>query len=369
MKVLFAGGGTGGHIYPALALARHLRETYGAEVLFAGTERGMEKQIVPAAGFELKLMPVIGLERRLSLRAGRAVFLAASGVLTAKRLIRDFKPDVVVGTGGYVAGPVVLAARLLGVPTVIHEQNAIPGLTNVILSRLVKRVCLSIPGSGKYFPSAERTVVTGNPRASEAAKAAGAPAGDVPLLPNVPVLLCVGGSHGAARLNEAFSGSVGRVLSACDVQVVYVTGRRYYEDIRKTTEPLQVRFPKRLHILPYHPALPELLTRTNLIVSRAGATTLAEITALGVPAILVPSPNVTNNHQEHNARMLSDSGAAILIPEAELEAESLSKRLIELFSDRHILAGMAQASKSLGVPDAAERMTAVLVEVMRKRPA
>jgi UDP-N-acetylglucosamine--N-acetylmuramyl-(pentapeptide) pyrophosphoryl-undecaprenol N-acetylglucosamine transferase len=360
MRVLFAGGGTGGHIYPALALARYLVAVDGAEVLFAGTEHGMEKDIVPAAGFRLETIPVVGFTRRLSLQLGRAVFLAASGTLAARKLIKQFKPDVVVGTGGYVAGPVVFAAAISGIPTVIHEQNAIPGMTNVMLARFSRQVCLSFPGSEKHFPRSGRTELTGNPRATEAAAATGERASDIKLLPHVPVLLCVGGSHGAAKLNEAFSGALDDVLSRCEAQVVYVTGKRYYEDIYGKLSPLFIRFPNRLHVLPYYPALPDLMKRSHLMVSRAGATTLAEITALGMPSVLIPSPNVTNNHQEHNARSLSDHGAAVLLCERELTNERLAKELVDLLSHRDRLDAMAAASLALGVPDAAERMANVI---------
>ena len=364
MRVLFTGGGTGGHIYPALALARYLRANVGADVLFVGTQRGMENDIVPAAGFPLEKIPVVGLQRKLSLQAGRALFLAASSVWAAKRIIKTYRPDVVVGTGGYVAGPVVLAARMSRIPTVIHEQNAIPGLTNVVLSRFATRVCLSFAGSESYFPRPERLVLTGNPRATEAAQASGADADDVALLPDVPVLLCVGGSHGALTLNEVFSASVGQVLDGCDAQVVYVTGRRYYDDILANLQGVLARYPHRLHILPYHPALPGLMRKTDLMVSRAGATTLAEITALGVPSVLVPSPNVTNNHQEHNARALSEHGAAVLLTERQLTESRLSELLITLLSKKEKLQQMQASCRSLGVVDAAERMAAVIREII-----
>ncbi|HAA38289.1 MAG TPA: undecaprenyldiphospho-muramoylpentapeptide beta-N-acetylglucosaminyltransferase [Firmicutes bacterium] len=366
MRVIFTGGGTGGHIYPALALARYVQAHEGAEVLFVGTEQGMEKQIVPAAGFELHTIPVMGLERRLSLRLGRAVFLAAAAVLRARRLIRSFRPDVVVGTGGYVAGPVVLAARLAGVPTVIHEQNAIPGLTNVWLSRIVDRVCLSMPGSEQYFPNPRKTILTGNPRATEAAQAAGASPPPQPVLqPRLPLLLCVGGSHGALKLNEAFAGSLRRVLTETKAQVVYITGRRYYEELNRQLTELQQQYPERLHLLPYHDQLPLLLARADLMVSRAGATTLAELTALGVPCIVIPSPNVTNNHQEHNARLLADHDAAVLIREHELTTTVLAAQLVALLNDQQRLQAMAAASQRLGMPDAAARMTAVMRDVCR----
>jgi UDP-N-acetylglucosamine--N-acetylmuramyl-(pentapeptide) pyrophosphoryl-undecaprenol N-acetylglucosamine transferase len=329
MRVILAGGGTGGHIYPALALARHLRDAGGNEVLFVGTERGMEKDIVPSAGFELETIPVIGLERRLSPKLGKGVLLAGRGMFQARQILRSFRPDVVVGTGGYVAGPVVLAALLSRLPTVIHEQNAIPGFTNVSLARWVDKVCVSFPGCEQFFPRRNRVVVTGNPRASEAAQAAGTKDGFIPgLLAGIPLLACVGGSHGAARLNDAFAGSVEEILAAVDVQIVYVTGRIYFDELAKKLDGLSIRFPRRLHVLPFHPALPDLLANTALVVSRAGATTLSEITALGVPAIIVPSPNVTNNHQEYNAGILVKQEAALMLPEQELDRPTLTRLII-----------------------------------------
>ncbi len=365
MRVLFAAGGTGGHIYPALALARHLCVSEGADTLFVGTERGLENELVPAGGFDLEKIPVVGLERRVSLQAGRALLLAGAGLWSAGRVIRRFQPDVVVGMGGYVAGPVVLSAVLAGKPAVIHEQNAVPGLTNVLLSRLVRRVCLSFPGSERYFPRRVSTVLTGNPRASEALLAAGSPGSPLPgLLPGVPMLLAVGGTHGAARLNEVFVRCIEPLLTSCDLQIVYITGRRYFSALAQQLESLHSRFPHRLHLLPYHPALPELLARAALTVSRAGATTCAEITVLGVPAVLVPSPNVTNNHQEHNARSLAEHGAALLVREAELDSAGLTASLAGLLRDRDALRRMSASGKALGFPEAAAACAAVLHEVM-----
>ncbi|NLM51386.1 MAG: undecaprenyldiphospho-muramoylpentapeptide beta-N-acetylglucosaminyltransferase [Firmicutes bacterium] len=368
MRVLFAGGGTGGHIYPALALARYLRRQEKAEVLFVGTERGMEKEIVPQAGFALETIPVIGLERRLSLRLVRTALLAAKGVREARKILAAFRPDVVVGTGGYVAGPVVLAARLARIPTIIHEQNAIPGLTNIWLSRLANRVCLSLAGSEQYFPRPEKTILTGNPRASEAVQAAadGSTVLQPQLAPGRPVLLCVGGSHGAAKLNEVFSGCLELILTACEAQIVYITGPKYYEPIKKQTELIRRRFADRLHILPYHRQLPRLLAQTDLVISRAGATTLAEITAIGVPAVLIPSPNVTNNHQEYNARIMAEKGAALIIREQELSVAGLATRLVELLLNQKRLQEMARASKALGMPEAAAKMAKIIYELAHK---
>jgi UDP-N-acetylglucosamine--N-acetylmuramyl-(pentapeptide) pyrophosphoryl-undecaprenol N-acetylglucosamine transferase len=267
--------------------------------------------------------------------------------------------------GGYVAGPVVLAAALAGTPAVIHEQNAIPGLTNLLLSRLARRVCLSFPGSERYFPPRASTILTGNPRASEALQVAAIPGTPPPgLLPGVPVLLAVGGTHGSARLNEVFAQCVEPLLTASDLQIVYITGRRYFTALAERLNPLNNRFPSRLHLMPYHSSLPQLLARAALVISRAGATTCAEITALGVPAVLIPSPNVTNNHQEHNARSLAAHGAALLVREAELDGADLTNTLAVLLRDRDALRRMSVAGKALGFPKASAACAAVLHEVL-----
>lgn len=365
MRVLFAGGGTGGHIFPALALARHLQQTVKAEVLFVGTSRGMETKFVPQAGFPLETIPVEGFSRRLSPQLLKSVFTASRGVVASLKLVGSFRPHIVVGTGGYVAGPVVLAAWVKGVPTIIHEQNAIPGLTNKLLSRFARRVCLSFPAGGHLFPSPGKVVVTGNPRASEAAALLGNKDAGVPgLLPGVPVLTCVGGSHGALRLNEAFSCGLENILRNHDVQVVYVTGERYFAELEKKLNPLMLRFPGRLHLLPFHSKLPRLLSVSSLLVSRAGATTLAEITALGLPAVLVPSPNVVDNHQEHNARVLSEHGAAVLLSEDELDR--LPGVIGSLLESPHKLEEMSARSRELGFPDAAEKMTELIISLAKK---
>lgn len=365
MRVLFAGGGTGGHIFPALALARHLQQTVQAEILFVGTGHGMETKFVPQAGFTLKTIPAEGFSRRLSPQLVKTVFTASRGVAASLKLVRSFRPHIVVGTGGYVAGPVVLAAWLLGIPAIIHEQNAVPGLTNKLLSRFARQVCLSFPTGIQFFPRPDKVVVTGNPRASEAAALLGNRDAGVPgLLPGVPVLACVGGSHGALRLNEAFSGGLETILKNLDVQVVYVTGERYFDELEKKLSALVLRFPRRLHLLPFHPQLPKLLSVSSLLVSRAGATTLAEITALGLPAVLVPSPNVVDNHQEHNARFLSESGAAVLLPEEELDR--LPEVIVSLLKSPQKLEQMRLSSRELGVPDAAEKMSRLIVSLAKK---
>lgn len=365
MRVLIAAGGTGGHIFPALALARYLRGE-NHELLFVGTEKGMERELVPEAGFPLETIAVEGLERRLSPHLGRALFMAAGGVLAARGIMRRFRPNVVVGTGGYVTGPVVLAAVASRLPALIHEQNAIPGFTNAVLARWVSRVCVSFPGGERYFPKGSRLVLTGNPRATEAVSSAlSEEIAPTELKPGLPVLLCVGGSHGAGRLNQVFSDSLTQVLAAQDVQVVYITGKRYYAEVAAKLAKLQVRFPRRLLVLPFHPLLPSFLARSSLVISRAGATTLAEITALGVPSVLVPSPNVTSNHQEYNARYLSDNSAAVLILERDLSCQVLAEIVTALLGDKKRLAGMSAAARVLGFPDAAERLTSVLKEIAK----
>ncbi|PTL39710.1 undecaprenyldiphospho-muramoylpentapeptide beta-N-acetylglucosaminyltransferase [Alkalicoccus saliphilus] len=353
MKVLISGGGTGGHIYPALALIRHLEKEHEAEFLYVGTEKGLEASIVPKAGIKFKSVHITGFRRKLSAENVKTVLRFLKAVKTARKYIEEFKPDIVIGTGGYVCGPVVYAASKAGVPTIIHEQNSVPGLTNKFLARYVDKIAVSFNEAENYFPK-EKVVFTGNPRASEAAetKGSGGALKAVGLSNELPTVLIVGGSRGARPINEA-------VMSAFpswdgqDFQVVYVTGEVHYEEIAAD---LKEKETEKLKAVPYIDDMPSLLKEVNLVVARAGATTLAELTALGLPSILVPSPYVTNNHQFKNAKALVDKGAAVLIEENSLNAESLTQAIQQgLTAENEQL--MKKKALEAGVPESAALLT------------
>ncbi|WP_147802407.1 undecaprenyldiphospho-muramoylpentapeptide beta-N-acetylglucosaminyltransferase [Alkalicoccus halolimnae] len=349
MKVLVSGGGTGGHIYPALALIRHLEREENAEFLYIGTEKGLEASIVPKAGVPFKSVHITGFRRKISFENVKTIARFVKATRTAKKYISDFNPDVVIGTGGYVCGPVVFAAARAGIPTIVHEQNSVPGLTNKFLSKYVDKVAVSFEEAAQYFPK-DKVVFTGNPRASEVAehKSDHSSLAALGLSENKPTVLIVGGSRGAKPINEAVMAAF-QDWKEESFQVVYVTGEVHYEEIADKMAGVSSN---NIKTVSYIDDMPALLKEVHLVIARAGATTLAEITALGLPSILVPSPHVTNNHQFKNASALVDKGAAILLEENELTAELLTAS-IRSGLDKNNQIKMKEKAFEAGVPEAA----------------
>lgn len=355
MRIVLTGGGTGGHIYPALAVAKQCSVEYPeSEFLYIGGEKGLEKSLVPKENIPFEAINITGFRRKITTDNIKTVVRFLRGVRTSKKLLRQFNPDVIIGTGGYVCGPVVYAAAKLGIPSLIHEQNAIPGLTNRFLSKYVNTVAVSFEDSEKAFPGVKRVVYTGNPRATTVSEAdyklglasLGLPEGS-------KIVLVVGGSGGAKAINDAMIQMSPLLHSLEHIHFVYVTGERYYES---TVEQIQSRIgklPSNLMVLPYVHNMPEVLACTSLIINRAGASFLAEITALGIPSILIPSPNVTNNHQEKNARQLERAGAAEVILEADIKGEHIFGVIQSIIEDKTKHQLMSDASRSLGKPDSA----------------
>lgn len=363
MRIVLTGGGTGGHIYPALAIGRQMRQSDPAsELLYIGTERGLESRIVPEADVPFEAIDITGFKRKLSLDNVRTIIRFFRGVSRSKQLLRSFRPDVVVGTGGYVCGPVVYAAASLGIPTLIHEQNVDPGLTNKFLSRYASVVAVSFEDSlSRFGKETKKTVYTGNPCATAVLQAVrGRGLASLGLRDGRKLVLCVGGSRGAKAFNEAILDMAGRLETLRDIELVFVTGEIYYEQTLSRLEAREGGKPHNLHIRPYIHNMAEVLADAALVISRSGASSLAEITALGLPSILVPSPNVTANHQEANARSLVDAGAAEMILERELSGERLLETIRSVTSDTARLAKMSKASLGLGMPEAAVRIAAEL---------
>lgn len=363
MRIVVSGGGTGGHIYPALALIREInQEVDQAQFLYIGTENGLESKLVGRENIPFKSIFITGFKRKFSLDNFKTIYRFIKGVKDSKRMLKEFKPDVVIGTGGYVCGPVVYAAAKLGIPTIIHEQNSVPGLTNKFLSRYVDRIAVCFEEAKQYFPT-EKVVMTGNPRASEVVNQDGAKGKrSVGLNPNVPAVLIFGGSRGARPINEAVLKSLVQI-SEKPYQVLYVTGDVHYDEVKTEVEILGN--PENVIIKPFIHNMPEVLAGIDLTVSRAGATTLAELTALGIPSILIPSPYVTNNHQEKNARALSDHGAAELVLESELNSAKLIEKIDSILMQPQKLMKMGAAAKKLGVPDSAQRLLNVIKEIKK----
>ncbi|UII57319.1 undecaprenyldiphospho-muramoylpentapeptide beta-N-acetylglucosaminyltransferase [Cytobacillus spongiae] len=365
MKIVVSGGGTGGHIYPALALIREIqKQRKDVEFLYIGTEKGLESSLVPRENIPFKSIHITGFKRKISFENAKTVMRFLKGVKESKRMLKEFKADVVIGTGGYVCGPVVYAASKLGIPTIIHEQNSIPGLTNKFLSRYVNKIAICFEEAKAFFPE-EKVVFTGNPRASEVLGKDGAKGRiSVGLKTSSPVVLIFGGSRGAKPINEAVIKSLNE-LREKPYEVVYVTGDVHYESVKKEVE--LVGNPRNVHVKPFIHNMPEVLAGVDLTVARAGATTLAELTSLGVPSILIPSPYVTANHQEKNARSLTDKGAAKLLLEKELSSQKLVETIDEILMDKTKLFEMKASAKELGIPDAAERLFNLMKELVEKK--
>ncbi len=360
MRLIIGGGGTGGHIYPGLALARYaLAVKKDNEILFVGSAAGLEQKIIPSSGFKLATIPASGFQRSFR-QIGLFLNSFFKGIAQACTIINDYKPDVILGTGGFVAAPLVVAALIMRVPVVIHEQNALPGLANRLLAPFVSRVCVSFVETGKKMPRCSRVEHTGNPRSSEVAKYTRSEGCRyLELDENRLVILVFSGSRGALKVNEVVSEYLLHTNLPEDLTVIFVTGDLYFKEISGKLDPL----PGQVKLFPYLDRMPEALAAADLAITRSGATTLAELTALGLPAILVPSPNVVNNHQYFNARILADVGAAILIEEKDFNRDRLEREINRISGKPDLRAGMKQKSRALGVVDAAERLYRSLEEV------
>lgn len=365
MKIVVSGGGTGGHIYPALALIREIQKTHkDCSFLYIGTEKGLESQLVPRENILFKSIYITGFKRKLSFENVKTVFRFLKGVSESKKMLKEFGADVVIGTGGYVCGPVVYAAAKLGIPTIIHEQNSVPGLTNKFLSRYSTKIAVCFEEAKSYFPSS-KTVLTGNPRASEVVSFTGKKGLEtVGLDPMKRTVLVVGGSRGARPINEAVL-KVMSLLGEKPYQLLYVTGDVHYEKV--VEEMKLIGNPDNVVVKPFIHNMPEVLAGIDLVVARSGATTLAELTALGVPSILIPSPYVTNNHQEKNADSLVNQGAAVMILEKELTGNKLLSTMDQILLTEQELIKMKKAAKSLGLPDASARMYKIMEEIVKSK--
>jgi UDP-N-acetylglucosamine--N-acetylmuramyl-(pentapeptide) pyrophosphoryl-undecaprenol N-acetylglucosamine transferase len=345
-KVMIAAGGTAGHVVPALAVAEELHAR-GIEVEFIGGERA-EAELVPAAGYPFHTLRVSGLDRRNALRAARALLLAGRAVLQARRLLRRGGADAVLGGGGYVAGPVGLAARTLRLPLVLTEADSHLGVTNRMLAPLARRVCLAFPLQGRH---GGRYLVTGRPVPR------GTGAGDreaarerLGIRPDGPCLLVFGGSLGALRLNHAAIDAFG---TAAPCEVLHASGRRDYDELRRRLD--ELGSPAHYHLFPYVEPFADVLGASDLVAARAGGSVL-EVAAAGLPAILVPYPAASADHQTSNARYMETAGAAVVVPDDELDGPRLAREVGALLGAPQRMGEMAAAARAVARPDAAERI-------------
>lgn len=369
-KILFATGGTGGHINPALAVAGYIRDNYPqAQILFVGTATRMEAQLVPAAGYVFKTIEIQGFSREMSLNGIKhnlkTLKLLVSSTSQAKKIIKDFSPDAVIGFGGYVSGPVLSAAASMGIPTAIHEQNAFPGVTNKNLAKKVDCVMLTAKEAEKLFKPKNPCVVTGLPIRSEIVNADKEFARAKLKLDNRPLVLSMGGSLGAKSINEAMKFLIEKTCDKKDCYYLHATGKNGVGMIDEIAKDIKLEENPQVMLREYINDMDCCLAAADLVICRAGASSLCEIEALGKPSILVPYPYAAENHQYYNAKTLSDIGAAILIEEKDFSGERLLSEVEKLISDPKRLDGMGQKAKSIAILDASKRITDCLCGIVK----
>ena len=356
LRVIVAGGGTGGHLFPGLAVADALAKRRPCRIVFVGASRGIETRVVGKRGFPLRTLPVRALRGQGPLGLATSALRLPASLVSAWRLVDELRPELLIGVGGYASAPAVVAGWARRIPTVLLEQNAHPGLTNRLLARFADRVCVAFPESAPYFPSG-RTIETGNPVRPPVSQPA-------ERRPEGFSILIFGGSAGAHRLNEIGVEAMERLAGpAPRARIVHQTGEADFAWVRARYRERSIE----ADVRPFIDDMAAAYAGADLVVCRAGATTLAELTALGKPAVLVPYPYAADDHQRKNAQSLVGRGAAMMILDRELSAENLSQAIGELRAQPERLAAMATAASALGRPDAAERVVDVCLNLVRDR--
>ena len=350
MRAILAGGGTGGHVIPALAIANQLKKSYGAEVLFIGTARGIENRLVPAAGYPLQLVRVGALKNVTLITRAKTAFDLPRAIWDASRMLNEFAPDIVVGVGGYASGPAMVAAVVKHIPTLAFEPNVVPGFANRVVARFVSAAAVHFEETAKYFRHAE---VTGVPVRQAFFEIPPKRAG-------TPTLLVFGGSQGAHAINEAMFRCL-KVLQreAPGIHIIHQTGERDYNDALAAYRSLG----ESAEVFKFIEDMPSAFARADLVVCRSGASTVAEITAAGKPAIFVPFPRAADDHQRVNAEALAQAGAAVVVEESKLEGVWLAETIAALMQDAPRLKRMSQVARELAHPNAAKDIAAMAARV------
>lgn len=365
IRLIVTGGGTGGHLFPGISLAQAMMGAYpSCEVLFIGTERKVDRTALSSLGFETTTIKSQGIKGKNFLSIVKALFQQPMAIWQATKIIRKFKPDLVFGVGGYVTGPVILASRLLGVTTCIHEQNSIPGLTNKLLGHIANKIFVSLPGSEKYFPT-KKTILSGNPVRSNIIKASREPKTISEQEPFT--LLILGGSQGARRLNSLMLEAAESCLSKLSPPpfIIHQTGGQDEDTVRMKYAELGLN----AKVQAFYSDMAKIYSQADLIISRAGATTLAELTVFHKPVILIPFPYAADNHQEINGRYLVEAGAGIMFRQDDLTGEKLGTEIKQLLDNKEILADMSNNSGMVSKPEATETIINACMELLKNRMA
>ncbi|MBR3211272.1 MAG: undecaprenyldiphospho-muramoylpentapeptide beta-N-acetylglucosaminyltransferase [Bacilli bacterium] len=349
MKVIIVAGGTGGHIYPAIAIMNKIKEKEKeVDFLYIGTTDRMEKDVIPKLGIRFEGIPMSGLNRKNIFSNFSVYKKYRAAVKRSMEIIKEYQPDIVVGAGGYITAPVLYAAHKCGIPTLIHEQNSIPGLSNKFISRFSNSICVSLPNSLELFPK-DKVHYTGNPRSEEIIDAKPLSREEIGFDKAKKLVIVVMGSLGSTTMTEKIKELIPNFNNK-DYQVLIITGKAYYDDYK------DIPVSENVKIVPFMENLINLMKDADLIISRAGASTIAEITAIGLPAILVPSPYVTNNHQYKNAKELEDHGACVIVTEEDFSSKNIIQKIEFLLDHEDIYKNMSKCSRELGIDDSATRI-------------
>ncbi len=360
-NILISGGGTGGHIFPALSIANALRSRLNVDILFVGAEDRMEMERVPAAGYPIKGLPVAGFNRKNPLKNIGVLLKVWKSLGMARKIVDDFQPDIAIGVGGYCSGPTLKAAQRRGVPTLIQEQNSYAGVTNKLLAKNAEKICVAYDGMERFFP-ADKIVLTGNPirkslfdrklNREEACNSFG-------LSASRPTVLAVGGSLGALTLNESMEQGLKRLVDA-GYQVIWQTGKSFIERAKAAAKGL-----KGVVVTPFISNMAAAYAAATLVVSRAGAGSISELEALGKPVILVPSPNVAEDHQTKNAMALVERGAAVMVADADARGK-LVDEILNLISDEPRLQAMSKAISAMALTESDEKIVDEIVKILER---
>ncbi len=367
VRIIISGGGTGGHIYPAIAIANAIQAAVPeAEILFVGAEGKMEMQKVPQAGYKIEGLPIRGLQRSLSFQNLLLPFRFFQSLRKARKIIKDFRPQVAVGVGGYASGPLLYVAGSMGIPTLVQEQNSYAGLTNKWLAKRARKICVAYEQMSQFFPT-NKIVFTGNPvrkdilSSSEKKEEALA---FFQLQKNVPVILVIGGSLGARTINKSIQASFDR-LTESRCQVLWQTGKYYFEDCRKSVEDTRITD---VHVFDFISRMDLAYAAADVVISRAGALSISELCLVGKPAILVPSPNVSEDHQTKNAEALVRENAAVLVQDSQA-SELLVPTALNLVLDTQKSSLLSQNIQKLGKPDAANHIAREILALIKASPS
>ncbi len=373
MKAIIAAAGTGGHINPALAIANKIKqEEPNSEIIFVGTDRGLENDLIPRAGYDLKRIEAYGFNRKISLDNVKKMYKTFKSIGQAKKIIQDFKPDIMIGTGGYICLPVALAASKLKVPIVLHESNAFPGVAIKMLSKKASAILVGFEDAKKRIRNTENVVVVGNP--SKVKKIAFTNSQKEKILREIgltdiekPIVLVFGGSQGAQKINESFINIISKKINE-KYQIIWATGPNQYEIIKAKLQSLNINIDNisNVKILPYIYNMEEVMNCVDLVVSRSGAMTITEISIVGKPSIFIPFPYATENHQEYNAKVLEKVGAAKIILDADLDFNILNSTINEIISDKEKMCRMSENAHAVEIKNVEDKIYVELRRIMER---